>query len=223
MTSSDGAWLLAIDTSTEQAGLAVTNGADSAELSWRAGRDQTVVVLEQIDRLLKLAGIAMADLGAVAIATGPGMFNGLRVGMSLAKGLHLGAGMPLLGVSTLDVTSYPFRALAPRVAAVVAAGRGRIVWQSFPDEISPVNGTIDEFAALLSSDGALVVGDLTEEQAGTLAAIPGVIVPSPAARRRRPSALAEIGCRRFANGERDDPTLLAPVYVHGAKATLPAG
>lgn len=222
MTSSDGAWLLAIDTSTEQAGLAVTNGADVAELSWRAGRDQTVVVLEQIDRLLKLAGITMADLGAVAIAVGPGMFNGLRVGMSLAKGLHLGAGMPLLGVSTLEVTAYPFRALAPRVAAVVAAGRGRIVWQCYPDEVPPVNGTVEELAAHLA-DGAVVVGDVTEEQAGTLAAIPGVIVPSPAARRRRPSALAEIGWSRFAHGERDDPTLLAPLYVHGAKSTLPSG
>jgi tRNA threonylcarbamoyladenosine biosynthesis protein TsaB len=222
VTNPDNRWLLAIDTSTEQAGLAVTNGEQTAELSWRAGRDQTVSVLEQIDRLLKLAGIAMNDLAAVAIATGPGMFNGLRVGMSLAKGLHLGSGLSLLGVSTLDMTAYPFLALSSNVVATVAAGRGRIVWQRYPGEARPVNGTVEEWTGEIG-ESALVAGDLSEEQAAMLAAIPGVIVPVPSVRRRRPSALAEIGWSRFANGEQDDPTLLAPVYVHGAPAPVRGG
>lgn len=222
-STSEPGWLLAIDTSTEQAGLAVTNGGELAELSWRAGRDQTVSVLAQIDRLLDLAGIETRDLAAVAIASGPGMFNGLRVGMSLAKGLHLGSGVPLLGVSTLDVTAYPFLDLRRPVVAIVGAGRGRLVWQGYPDGDQPENGTVDELAALLEScpGEILVVGDLTDEQAERLAALPDVMVPVRAARQRRPAALAEIGWRRLINGERDDPVSLAPVYVHRSQLTLP--
>lgn len=217
--TTDSGWLLAIDTSTEQAGLAVTNGSDIAELSWRAGRDQTVSVLAQIDRQLELSGITTVDLAAVAIASGPGMFNGLRVGMSLAKGLQLGTGVALLGVSTLEVTAFPFQGLGRPVVAVVAAGRGRLVWQRFPGTDQPVNGSVDELAATLESDleEVFVVGDLTDDQATHLAAIPGAVVPVRAARQRSPAALAEIGWRRFVSGERDDPVALAPVYVHGSQ------
>lgn len=222
MSNTASKWLLAIDTSTERAGLAVTNGVDSAALSWRAGRDQTVAVLEQIDRLLDLTGLSTGDLAAIAIATGPGMFNGLRVGMSLAKGLYLGTGAALLGVSTLDVAADPMLSLAPTVVAVVAAGRGRVVWKRYPGEEPPVNGTITELAAVLGPR-MVVAGDLDDAQAVTLAAVPGVVVPTPAVRRRRPDVLAEIAWRRFANGERDDPITLAPVYVHGAQAAARGG
>jgi len=72
--------LLAIDTSTDFAGIAVSGGSNVVELRWSAGRNQTTSVLEQIDRCLKLGGIAVSDLSAIAVAIGPGMFNGLRVG-----------------------------------------------------------------------------------------------------------------------------------------------
>lgn len=213
-----GGWLLAIDTSTEQAGLAVTNGSDLAELSWRAGRDQTVSVLAQIDRLLELTGITNGELAAIAVASGPGMFNGLRVGMSLAKGIHLGSGVAVLGVSTLEATAYPFLCLQRDVAAVVAAGRGRLVWQRFPRGAAPVNGTVDELAASLAADAGdvVVAGDVTEEHMERLTAIPHVVVPPRLARARRPAGLAAIGWRRFSAGERDDPVALTPVYAHAA-------
>ena len=93
-------WLLAIDTSTEIAGLALDDGDRRFELAWHAGRDQTVSVLAEIDHLLGLAGIEPSQLAAIAVATGPGMFNGLRVGMGVAKGLVIGLDVALIGVST---------------------------------------------------------------------------------------------------------------------------
>src|SRR4051812_20321526 len=122
-------WLLAIDTSTEQAGIALTDGSRTAETSWWAGRDQTVTVLAQIDRLVDLVGINPGEIAAIAVATGPGMFNGLRVGMSIAKGWHLGSGAVLIGVSTFDITTEPYSGLGLPVIATIAAGRGRLVWR----------------------------------------------------------------------------------------------
>jgi tRNA threonylcarbamoyladenosine biosynthesis protein TsaB len=211
-------WLLAIDTSTEQAGLALTNGNQISELSWLAGRDQTVTVLAQIDHLLTLSGIEAAAINAIGIAVGPGMFNGLRVGMSLAKGFHFGLGADLIGVSTFEITAYPFAKLGVEIASVVAAGRGRLVWQFVPAASSPVNGTIDELVGVLSArTGRVVVaGDLTAEQAARLAIVPGAVIPESAVRRRKPGALAEIAWARWSDRAIDDPIALAPVYFHAA-------
>jgi tRNA threonylcarbamoyladenosine biosynthesis protein TsaB len=213
-------WLLAIDTSTEEAGLALTNGQRTLESSWWAGRDQTVSVLAQIDRSFELAGKTAQDLAAIAVAIGPGMFNGLRVGLSVAKGLHLGSDAGLIGVSTFEVTAYPFRGLGVPVVAIVAAGRGRLVWQIDGEPDDPVNGRVTELVDVLSrrAERVLLAGDLSAEQAEQLAAVPGVLIPPPAARIRRPGVLAEIGRARFRSLVFDDPVTLAPVYVHGAPA-----
>src|SRR6478752_10375267 len=123
--------VLAIDTSTDFAGIAVSDGSNVVELRWSAGRNQTTSVLEQIDHCLKLAGIAVSDLAAIAVAIGPGMFNGLRVSASIAKGLAIAGDIPLIGISTLEITAAPWHGLGRGVIALVSAGRGRVVWQRF--------------------------------------------------------------------------------------------
>jgi tRNA threonylcarbamoyladenosine biosynthesis protein TsaB len=56
-----------------------------------------------IDRMLKKEGLGMKDFDAVAVSKGPGSYTGLRVGVSTAKGLCFGAGIPLIGIGTLDI------------------------------------------------------------------------------------------------------------------------
>lgn len=215
--------LLAIDSSTEQAGVALYDGARVAELSWAAGRTQTATLLGQIDHLLGLHGYAVGDLGAIAVATGPGTFTGLRVGISLAKGLvlGLGPGVPLLGVPTLAAATLPFALARRPVVAVVAAGRGRLVWAEYGPaaagqalHVPPRNGTAEELAAaVLKTDGAIVTGELTPEQETIVAAVAGAtIVPTPL-RGRRPAALAALAWTRLLAGEADDPATLEPVYL----------
>src|SRR5262245_14671115 len=148
--STEAPWLLAIDSSSEQASVCLSDGTCLAEVTWLAGRDQTATLLAEIDRLFSLMHTGVADLAAVAVAVGPGMFNGLRVGMSVAKGFVLGLDTPLIGVSTLDVAAHPFAGLGLPVLAVVAAGRGRIVWAEYRgtrQTAPPRNGTIEELAA----------------------------------------------------------------------------
>lgn len=72
--------LLAIDTSSEVAGLALYDGQWVSELSWHAGRNQTASLLGEIRHILRLNQRDVRDLRAVAVAIGPGSFNGLRVG-----------------------------------------------------------------------------------------------------------------------------------------------
>ena len=216
-------WLLAIDSSTEQAGVALYDGDRLYETTWAAGRTQTASVLREIDRLLDLAGRSIDEVAAIAVATGPGAFSGLRVGASVAKGLVLATGAVLLGVPTLDAAALPYTGGSTPVVAVVAAGRGRLVWAIYGGEGdrgqhgSPRNGLPAELAAEIAgfTDGAIVTGELTEAQADAIAAVPGVHLPPRPLRTRRAAAVAALAWPRFAAGEADDAAALEPVYLHG--------
>src|SRR3989304_3382514 len=72
-------------------------GALQAEVPGRCRRNHTVELLPTIDRLLAQAGTAKADLTAVFVCTGPGMYTGLRVGVSTAQGLAYALKLPVAG------------------------------------------------------------------------------------------------------------------------------
>lgn len=59
-----------------------------------------------IDGLLKEQGISAKECSAVAVSNGPGSYTGLRVGVSTAKGISFGAGIPVISVGTLDTLAY---------------------------------------------------------------------------------------------------------------------
>lgn len=221
--------LLAIDTSTGMAGLALYGAAGPlAEISWMAGRAQTAAVLREIDRLCQRCALQPQDLGAVAVATGPGSFNGLRVGLSTAKGLAFALGLPLLGVPTLAVAAYPHGNAGYPVRAVLLAGRARYVsalyrWQD--DTLRRLgeytNTTLAELAHLIV-EPTLVCGELPHGQlAEWRELVPLARLPSPSLNLRRASYLAEIAWTRHCRGEADDPTTLEPVYLHGPARTTP--
>ena len=218
--------LLAIDTSTLVAGLALYGEEGSlAELTWAAGRAQTTALLGELDRLLALCGLGPPDLGAVAVATGPGSFNALRVGLSTAKGLAFALAVPLIGVPTLDATAYPHAAGGRPVRATLAAGRGRLVsalyrWDGAgPRRVGDYANTTLEGLAALVLEPTLVCGELAGDTARQLTTLaPAAQLPPPSGRGRRPGALAELAWGRLRRGEADDPAALEPVYLHGPAA-----
>lgn len=217
-------WLLAIDTSTEQAGLALTNGTRTAELLWPAGRMQTVSVLPAIKYLLQLCEVERSALGAIAVATGPGTFTGLRVGLSLAKGFTLARDLPIVGVPTLDVAAAPYARAGIPVAVVIAAGRGRIVWaayglgEAFGPDHGPLNTRNDALIGWLRDHPhVLVAGELSVTDREEITAAGHARIEDAPLTARRPGALAALGWRRWQAGDVDDAAALEPVYLHAAR------
>lgn len=212
--SSDRGWLLAIDTSSEWAGIALTNGDSVSELNWNAGHRQTQVILPEIDRLLRTAGISRQAIGAVTLAIGPGSFSGLRVGAGLAKGFAIATGIPIIGVSTLASTVEPWQQ-SGRVVGVVKAGRSRFVWADAGSVDRVRTGRIGDLVAELETSGkTIIVGELGSDEASAFDGLSHVAIPSLPSRRRRAAALAGLGWTRWRACEVDDLDSLEPQYIH---------
>jgi tRNA threonylcarbamoyl adenosine modification protein YeaZ len=80
---------------------------------------------------MSVSGVNPKDLSAIAAAIGPGSFNGIRVGLSIAKGIALALEVPLVGIGTLDVIAYQAAGARQRVWATVPAGRGEVCCARF--------------------------------------------------------------------------------------------
>jgi tRNA threonylcarbamoyladenosine biosynthesis protein TsaB len=217
-------WVLGIDSSSEIVSIALVPtapaGISGAELTWPAGRNQTTTLLAQIDHLLRLCDVESDNIGAVAVATGPGGFSALRVGMSVAKGFAWSLDIPIFGVGTLDLAVAPVTHWGLPVRGFVSAGRGRVVFADYTcasGRLHPQGEMTHRAPANLAADllqPTLLIGDLSVEDAGTLGADPNVILPSPALRRRRAAVLVDLIVPRWQAGDADDLVDLEPLYVH---------
>ena len=93
--------ILAVDTATEACSAALLVGEKVFSRWEEAPRDHTRKILPMVQAVLEDAGISLSDLDAIAFGRGPGSFTGVRIGISVAQGLAFGAGVPLIGISTL--------------------------------------------------------------------------------------------------------------------------
>lgn len=210
------AWLLAIDTATDQAGIALYDGEYLASRTWPGGRQQTTTVLPMVEDLVRDVGVTIGDIGAIAVAIGPGSFTGLRVGLSVAKGLVLANDCALVGVPTLDIQAMPYTVAGVTCIGVAPAGRGRVVWARYGGDVtSPRNSAFDEFEQAARDDPpAIIVGELDDGQRSRLLDR-GLNLAPRGFGFRQPGVLAELGWHRWQANDLDNPVLLEPTYLHG--------
>lgn len=221
---------IAIDTSTDIASVAVVRGGEVlAELTWRCGQNHTVEVLPRLAYLLDRAELDIKSASCIVVAKGPGSYTGLRVGVSIAKGLAFSLGVPLIGVSTLETVAYQHADTCLPVCAISDAGRGEIAAAMYQMQDGEWRQIIAEhlttFEVLLAQITSKTVfcGENVSSVAGQLRTRLGekAVIPSPAALRRRAAFLAELGLRRLAAGAADDPATLQPLYLRRPHITKP--
>ena len=215
--------LLAIDTSTRNVGIAVYDGVQVlSETIWASHDYHTVELAPAIAEVLSRASQHIQDIKLLAVASGPGSFTGLRIGLAVAKGIALACHLPIIGIPTLDIVaeSQPVSE-GITLAAVLQAGRGRLAvgWYTASDGCWQPKPPIEIMDALklthLIDEPTLVCGELNEEQQRTLARrYKNVILSSPAHSIRRPSLLAELAWKRWQSGEVDDAATLSPTYLN---------
>ena len=94
--------LLAIETSTENASVAVSFEGKFYSEEYLGAQSHAQCILPAINQLLEKIDITFSDLDGIVFGRGPGSFTGLRVACSLAKGLAYAQNLPVYPVSTLD-------------------------------------------------------------------------------------------------------------------------
>jgi tRNA threonylcarbamoyladenosine biosynthesis protein TsaB len=213
--------LLAIDTSTALTGVACYDESGLlGECTWESGRNHTAHLMPQLQMLLRHIHRRPNEIRAVAVALGPGSWSGLRVGMSVAKGMVVAGGLSLLGVGTLDVLAAPHQHRRLPVAPLLRLGRERfaVAWFDESDGWRRVseyeNVTLDELCTRIT-EPTLLCGDIDAAMREHLRRDTSerAVFPSPAANLRRPGYLAELAWPRFVAGEHDSLETLEPLYL----------
>ncbi len=221
---------LAIDTSTDTASLAlVQDDGVLAELTWRCGQNHTTQLLPHLSHLLNRTELSLQSVSGVIVARGPGSYNGLRVGISTAKGLAFSLGIPIVGISTLEAEAYQHAETGLPICPIVNARREEIAtaiyqrkgnkWRQLTAEhITTVDALCSQITTKTVFCGEFIPSIATqlEKQLEQKA----VILP-PAAGLRRASFLAELGLKRLKAGDYDNPTTLQPLYLRGPSITKP--
>src|SRR5687768_10587801 len=184
-------------------------------MNWSAGRHQTTQVMPEVQRLLTGMRVDSASLGALAVAIGPGSFSGPRVGLAIANGISVSAEIPIIGVSTIELTVHGWSACAGSAVGVIKAGRSRYGWASADDIANPTSGAIAELVDFIrAGQYGLVLGELSDDDAIRVREIAGAIVPPAPARQRRAATLARLGWERWRSGEFDPAAVHEPIYLH---------
>lgn len=118
--------VLALDTSTRTGSCALARGEIVLREETSDGaRTHAERLPSDLMRLLERERTALADIDVFAVATGPGSFTGLRVGIAAMQGLAFATGKPLIGVSSLDALAWTARATG-RIATWIDAWRGEV-------------------------------------------------------------------------------------------------
>lgn len=219
--------VLALETTGELCSIAVCD--DRGVIAGRAYRHR-MHLLERltpdIDAVLADAEVKLEELDGIAVGVGPGSFTGIRVGLTTAKMLADTCGLPICGVPTQDaLAAEHVRPAGKLVAALIRARPGTVYaalyrWTNLEPVrfADPTLLPISEVAQLLAQHAAgtdcLLCGDaLTRYREALSKAITSV--PLIWGRSVAPSAgtIAEIGRRRIAASQVDDPVNLLPLYV----------
>ena len=212
--------ILAIDTSTDNASLALVQGDTVlAEANWRCEQNHTVELLSHLVRLLEEARVDIKSIACVIVAKGPGSFNGLRVGISTAKGLAFSLGIPIIGISSLEVVAYEHAGTGLPVCPIFNAGRGEIATAIYQRQdnkwrqlVAEHITTVDSLCSRISAK-TIFCGEFVPQVAGELKERLKERAVIAATDPPRARLLAELGKRRLETGDYDHPATLQPLYL----------
>jgi tRNA threonylcarbamoyladenosine biosynthesis protein TsaB len=222
--------ILALDTTTRGGSVAVTDeDRVLALLEGDASRTHGERLPAEIARALDHAGITRDRIDLLAVATGPGAFTGLRIGLAAIQGLAMTLNKPVIGVSALDALAEQVPAsdadvLVPwmdaqrgDVFATAIDNRTRTTLE--PPTAAHPQVLLDSWRAHLSGRRAVFIGDAAARDVE-------VISRGGEGRweTRTPTALASqiatLGHRRALNGEAGLPHTLEPIYVRRPDAEI---
>ncbi len=221
--------ILAVDTSGPVAGVAVLRDGEVAYEGAAVNRlTHSVNTLPMVEEALDRAGLDVSQIDLYAAVTGPGSFTGVRIGVSMIKGMAHGAGKPCVGVDALEALAAGVcltdALLCPIQDARAGQVYGAAFWPGMPpvrvlgDRAQALDGFLDDALQAAGDKRLCFVGDGLKPCREAIEARLGDRAVFPPAHMRflRPSGVALLA-QHSADRQVDYLTLM-PVYLRAPQA-----
>ena len=220
--------LVAIDTSGKQGSIALARAGESSaepgdveliEIVPLAGGTFSAELVPQISELLSKHGFSKHDIGAFAVASGPGSFTGLRIGLAVVKALAEVLHKPIAAVSLLEACVF-ISGAEGKLMAALDAGRGDVYVGEYevPAKAGqpPREHMLNKSEFLSHARGWVVVTpDSAIAEATAAAAVPVQILRSISA-----ASVARVGWGKLRSGETVSPDQLEANYIRRTDAEM---
>jgi tRNA threonylcarbamoyladenosine biosynthesis protein TsaB len=226
--------VLALDTTTAAGSCAVLRDGEIRERPGDASRTHGERLPSELMQLLVAERLLLSEIDVFGVATGPGAFTGLRIGIATMQGLAFAEGKPLVGVSSFEAlalvaSTHDWVARAggeppARTATWVDAWRGEVYTSLYhgTDVIDDARVETVERAlrrlvpwrAVFTGDGAARYAAQIEERFGAAGIFTDPVSPLLA------GAVARLTARAARAGDRPPPDAIRPVYVRRSDAEL---
>ncbi|MGQ0826096.1 MAG: tRNA (adenosine(37)-N6)-threonylcarbamoyltransferase complex dimerization subunit type 1 TsaB [Actinomycetota bacterium] len=227
--------LLGIDTATRRVGVVLASEQGllaRVELGGPIGESpprHAEQLAPAVEYACESAGIALHNVSAIAVGIGPGMFTGLRVGVTTAKVLAQALRIPVIPIPSLDLLAYPLRYAHALLVPAIDARRHEVyyaIYRPVPGGVQRVSGyelgTAHDLAGELAARGeeAIVCGDGALRFRGVFQDLDRVEPAGPAHAAPSLSALAELALARYEREEFSAPGEVAPMYLRKSDAEI---
>jgi tRNA threonylcarbamoyladenosine biosynthesis protein TsaB len=218
--------VLGIDTSGYVNAVGVCDGSRVlADVSFPARTDSLEQIVDNIDTVLKSAGLTLNQMKGIGVGLGPGSWTGIKVGVTVGKMLAFSANKPVAGIPTLEALAYAVRDRSPYICSIIYAGIRDTVYASFyrsgVKEGDYFTGDIKDLAHLIK-EPVLLVGSNIESYREIIAKENVSLKTKVKTLETLPSgaAVACLAAARLEKGQCDEPLSLTPLYLKESTAKV---
>ncbi len=223
--------ILSINTSTTQYSLAAMKDEILlGEYILPSGSTRFNNLMPSLDDLLTKVGLSPQELDGVIVALGPGSFTGIRIGLSVAKGLSESLAIPIIGVPTLAAMASQLPFLKEDICPLVGSRKGEVFTALFrwsaPGQLLRLREDTclktSEIGSIISNKTVFIGNDLSHQGPVLKHQVKGKTVLAPANLwNLKASSLGILGLKRLQKGESDNSGELVPIYLRGADIRTP--
>ena len=199
-----------------------------AEYTTNFKKTHSETLLPMLDEIVKMTGISLSELSAIAVSGGPGSFTGLRIGVATAKGLGLGLDKPLIAVPTLDATAYNIINTKSLICPIMDARRQQVYTGIFRNDkefevveaaaAMDINDLLEKLKGfneevIFLGDGVPVYKSVIEENAKF-----DFCFALPSQSRQRAGSLVSLAAKYFKEGKLVSADDMLPEYLRLSQA-----
>jgi len=222
--------ILGIDTATARVSVAIGDaGTVRGEVHLVGGRRHAEQLAPAVQYLCRELEVELDHVTAIAVGLGPGLFTGLRVGVTTAKVMAQALRIPVVGIPSLDLVAYPLRHSDRLLAVVLDARRHEVFhaqYRPVPDGVQRVSEYAVSTAAQLvaelgaTDDAVLLAGDGVTRYAAEFAALDHVELAGAEFSWPSAAALVELAAARVQREEFEASWEVHPMYLRKSDAEI---